>query len=633
MDFEKSSIERLKRALYSRNENIVPKEKRTPVHGQQPTIPTDWGETHTFDVYTDSMSKKPSTFFGTFLKFSFVFFVICLLIASYIFFGGTNTISSNNVDIAIVAPSSVSSGEELDLGLTVSNKNRTDLENVALYIDYPLGSQVVNTADRILSHEKIDLGTINQGSTKDYSVRTLLFGAKDAVKTFTFRLEYSVKGSNAVFSKEKTFDISIGSSPLILNTSAPEEITSGDMVTFTTDVTSNSAVTVKNTLVKIDYPYGFTYKSSNIPPIKGTTTWSIGDLKNGDKKTITISGTLIGQNLEDRSFRVSAGTGVLSTDQTFDTDLAVSISTIGIRKSFFNLTATSGSGEPAHFGNLVPVVISLENTLPDKITHVQIEATIDGNVLDQSQVSPANGGYYRSNVNKILWDKNGTDSLSQILPGDSVQLSFSLASLPNSVTTRMIKNPHMTAHIVVTGNREGATPGIVSSSADIDIRIASVATLDAKSYKNTGPLSNTGPVPPKVDKESTYTITWTLTNTTNDLKNAMLSATLPTGIEWKNMTSPTGEKITYNPDTRVVSWNIGDIFAGTGFMYSAKEASFMVGLTPSANQVGSAPTLLSDTAFTADDGYASTTVSASAPSVTTAFSDFSYKPGTDRVVK
>ena len=45
MEFEKSSIERLKRTLYSRNEKIVPKEKRTPVAERKADISTDWGTT------------------------------------------------------------------------------------------------------------------------------------------------------------------------------------------------------------------------------------------------------------------------------------------------------------------------------------------------------------------------------------------------------------------------------------------------------------------------------------------------------------------------------------------------------------------------------------------------------------
>ena len=528
MDFEKSSIEKLKRALYSRDENIVPKEKRTTLQGDEQNVAENWGEKHSFDIYSTpmSMTKESNTFFNKFLKISLWFFVACLLVAGYVFWGGSYSISSNNVDIEILAPSSVSSGEELDLGLSVLNKNKTDLEEASLYIDYPLGSQAVNTTDRILSHEKIDLGTILHGTTKDYSARTLLFGPKDTVKTFTFRLEYKVKGSNAVFSKEKTLDVSIGSSPILLNATAPKELTSGDTVTLSIDITSNSAVPIKNTLVKVDYPYGFTYKSSNQSPFSGNTLWSIGDLKNGDKKTLTISGTMVGQNLEDRSFRVSAGTGVLSTSKNFDTELALSIVTVGIRKSFFDLSVTTENNGVGSIGETMPITIGWENTLPDRIINANITAVVDGNVFDNSAVFPNNGGFYRSLNNTITWDKNSTDNLSEIFPGVNGQVGFSLTSISNPIKIQSIKNPHINVHVVIKGDKVGTDPAPVSSSADLVVRFPSTLTLSAKTYRETGPFQNTGPIPPRVDKESTYTVTWSLTNTTNDLKNAFVSAIL-----------------------------------------------------------------------------------------------------------
>src|SRR3989344_7741004 len=121
MEFEKSSIERLKRTLYSRNEKIVPKEKRTPVSGHEVNVPENWGKPADFNFSPDSinplMTKSKNSFFNKFLFYSFVFFLAALGIAGFIFFGGLNIISSNNLDIKITAPSSISSGEDLSVGL------------------------------------------------------------------------------------------------------------------------------------------------------------------------------------------------------------------------------------------------------------------------------------------------------------------------------------------------------------------------------------------------------------------------------------------------------------------------------------------------------------------------------------
>ncbi len=630
---EESSIERLKRTLYSRNEDVVPKEKRTPVAGREIDAPIDWGAPKSFALSPEEMKRKNNSFFNKFLLGSLGFFFISLCIALFIFFGGLNTISSNNLDVKIVAPTSVSSGEELDMGITVINGNRTNLEGVSLSIQYPSGAESVDQNNKILTRDKIDLGTINNGQASEYTVRVLLFGEKDAIKTFTFTIQYTIKGSNAVFSKEKTYDVVIGSSPILLDVSSPKEINSGQTVKIFVDVTSNSSVPLKDTLIRVDYPYGFTYKDSNIKPLRTNSIWDIGDLKNGDKKTLTISGVLVGQNEEDRSFVISAGTQSQDNAKDFDTTLAASTITIGIRKSFFDLSVGSNEVSSAKVAQIVPVEIKWQNTLPDKILNNHIEATISGNAFDRSKVSVSDGGFFQSVNNVILWDKNSTADLATFSPGDVGQVSFSVASISNLTQGTIVKNPHIDVHVNMTGDRSGSNAENISSSQDYSIKINSILGLSNRSLRDNGTFNNTGPVPPKADTETTYTINWVLTNSTNDLNDVTVSTTLPAGVEWKGEISPSSERVSYSPDTRTVTWSIGSISYGIGYIYSPKQVYFKVGLTPSVNQVGSSPFLTSEVDSTAIDTYTQKPISVSVGGVSTKYSDPTFIFGRDIVVK
>ncbi len=633
MQSEESSIERLKRNLYSRNEKLVPKEKRTPVGPHDSDTPTNWGESPSFDVSLEDMTKKNNSFFNKFLLGSLLFFFISLGAALFIFFGGINMISSNNLDVKIVAPSSVSSGEELLISLSIVNTNRTDLEGATLFIDYPSGSQSVGEDSKSLSHEKVDLGTIVKGGNSDYTARTLLFGEKDSVKTFIFRIEYKVKGSNAVFSKEKTYDVLIGSSPVLLKVDYPKEINSGQTVVLSIDITSNSAVPLKNSLIKIEYPYGFTYKESNMTPLRDNSVWNIGDLKNGDKKTLVVKGILVGQNLEDRSFRISSGVESSTNSKDFDVPLSDSVVTVGIRKSFFDLSIFSQGAGVGRVGDTIPIDVKFYNTLPDKILNSHIEILLGGNALDRNRVGTSNGGFFQSVNNTILWDKNTTNPLTSISPGDSGQVSFSVASISNAVQARQIKNPHIDVHVTMTGDRGGTDSASISSTEDFTIKISTQVSLTARTFRDIGPFTNTGSIPPKADKESTYTVTWTLTNTTNDLKDAVVTTSLPPGVTWKGETSPGGESITYNPDTKTVSWNVGNASSGVGFTSSPKEVSFKIGFTPSLSQVGSAPALTSSSEISATDIYTEKQIITAVQPVTTQFSDPSFTSGKETVTK
>jgi hypothetical protein len=631
MDFDKSRIERLKRALYSRDENVVPKEKRTPVSEKEYDVPQNWGAPQSFDLTSEEMVKHDNTFFNKFLVISLIFFFIALGLAVFIFFGGLNMISSNNLDLKITAPSSISSGEEFDMSISIVNGNRTDLEVTNLFIDYPDGAENPTGDNGALTHEKINLGVIPKGGTKNYSVRALLFGEKDSVKTFSLRIEYQVKGSNATFSKEKTYEVGIGSSPLLLNVSYPKEINSGQEMTLSIDITSNSPVVIKNALIKVDYPYGFTYKSSNIKPLRDNSVWNIGDLKNGDKKTLNVTGILVGQNMEDRSFRVSAGTPDSSASNDFDNSLAQTDAVVGIRKSFFGLSLEAGTNAVVKFGQPINIAIKYQNTLPDQVVNSRITATLSGNALDRNAVSAGDGGFFQSIDNKVLWDKNSTNSLNLMQPGEQSQVSVSVASFNNPAQIRAIKNPHIDLHVVMTGDRTGSDAASVSSSADISIKILSTIELTAKTFRDSGPFNNTGLIPPRADKETTYTVTLNLTNTTNDLKNTVVTAILPAGVSWKAETSPGTERISYNPDNRTVTWNLGNVSSGVGFNYSPKSVSFKVGLTPSLNQVGSSPFLVTQIDAIATDSYTNTTIETAAPGVTTVYGDPTFRQGNEIV--
>ncbi|KND50729.1 MAG: hypothetical protein AB198_01345 [Parcubacteria bacterium C7867-003] len=627
---DESSIERLKRTLYSRNENLVPKEKRTPVSPRDSDVPTNWGDKPEFGISPEVTMKKNNSFFNRFLLGSLVFFLLSIGIASYIFFGGVNTISSNNLTVDIVAPTSISSGEELSVGLSIVNGNRTDLEDVSLFVTYPEGAQSVTEEDKPIVHDEIKLGTIAKGATMEHVIRTILFGEKDVVKSFNFRIEYRVKGSNATFSKEKIYDVIIGSSPILLEVKYPKEVNSNQEITISLEITSNSSVPIKDALVKIEYPYGFTYKSSSIKPIRDNYVWSIGDLKNGDKKTIDVVGTLLGQNLEDRSFRISAGTKTGSV-YDFDTTLVSSTITMGIRKSFFDL-AVSTNNSVSGPGDSILALIKWQNTLPDKVFDSRIEAVVSGNVFDRSRVFVGEGGFYRSVDDTILWDKNTTDSLIEMSPGESGQVSLTLNSFYNLVQPKLIKNPYITVRVNMTGERSGRDGGTISSAENVTFKISSVMNLSTKTFRGVGPFANIGPIPPKADKESTYTVNWLLTNTTSDLKDAVVRAELPPGVSWKGEFSPSTEKVTYNPSTRVVSWDIGNVSAGTGFIYSPKQVYFKVGIIPSINQVNQAPVLVSNSDASATDTYSEKQLKVSGLPATTKFSDPSFSGGQDQVV-
>lgn len=632
MSIEDDRIEKLKRKLYSRTSEPV-LDVRSTVLDESEAVKNSWGNDSGLKIPEDMRhSSHTHPILKKFLFGALLFFVLSVALSAYLFFGGGNLISSSNVDIKIAGPSVVASGEEVDLNISLINQNHADLQTVVLSIEYPTGASADKDASLPLVHSSDSVGTIPSGSTVDRAIKIFLLGDKDEVKTITLKLEYQVAGSNAVFSKVKKYDITIGSSPVILNVASPQEVSAGQEISFNASVSSNSSSLLRNVVLVAEYPYGFTFNSSSQTAKQGNTVWNLGDLKSGDKKTIVISGTLQAQDGEQRTFKFSVGTKIPGSTKDVDTVLSQANPTITVSKPFIDAHMAFAGDEsasiPTNAGDNMSGLITFSNTLPEQIHDVSASVVLTGSALDRQSVQVGGGGFYQSSNNTILWDKNSVQSFNQINPGDSKNISFSFTTLRLPVGT---KNPTVQAVLTVRGTRTSSSGAVGDVSVVIakTIKINANLTLVAKSLQG-GPIVNTGSHPPRAESPSAYTINWALSNMWNDVSGAKVTTTLPTYMEWTGQVSPSTANIMYNSGTRTIVWSPDSVSAGAGFTVSPKEVFFQVKINPSLSQVGSAPNLISSISFVGNDTFSGKNISFTLPALTTVTNDFG---GTGYVTK
>jgi hypothetical protein len=188
--------------------------------------------------------------------------------------------------------------------------------------------------------------------------------------------------------------------------------------------------------------------------------------------------------------------------------------------------------------------------------------------------------------------------------------------------------------ITVTGTRAvNGTPEILYTDSKL-LKISSFLKLLSRGFRSIGPFENSGPFPPKVDNETTYTITWTATDSWNDVKGAKVVAILPPNVKWTGYTSPDSENITYDNTSGQVVWNVGDMKANTGSTYPTREVSFQVSITPSVSQLGQDVPLLNEAVISGTDAFSGARVGETKAQVTTNItSDPQYNEGIGRVVQ
>ncbi|MDB5254691.1 MAG: hypothetical protein JWL92_67, partial [Candidatus Nomurabacteria bacterium] len=147
-----------------------------------------------------------------------------------------------------------------------------------------------------------------------------------------------------------------------------------------------------------------------------------------------------------------------------------------------------------------------------------------------------------------------------------------------------------------------------------------------------GPFKNTGPFPSKADQNTTYTVTCTARPSENHVTNVTASAVLPAGVTWVGAIAPTGSAISYNTETRAITWNAG-VLPQASSASQIKTVSFQISVRPPKAQIGQPLQLLGETTVVGTDGAVNVPLTITRPALTTALSsDPQYRQGKDRVL-
>ncbi len=651
-DSEKNKLNKLERKLYSRNGPSIIDTGRSEFKGKEegPVNIDETGETKenwpemktdNFDELArrvSNMAHKKHSFVKKIFIFSVLFFVVACGVVAYVFWGGGNVVSSKNVDIKVVGPISVGGGQEVSFDVNIINNNNVDLSSASLSVKYPDGTRSAADLSRPLTQERFTLETIKSGQSFDQNIKAVFFGDKDSVKQIQISLEYRVQNSSALFYKEKIYEISISSAPVIITPTYPKEVNSGQEISFNIEVASNSKDKINNFLVKVEYPFGFNFESASPRASFNNNIWKFSGLEPGEKKTISIKGNIIGQNNEERVFKINAGEASENDERQIAVPFSQLTESVTVKKPFIGLGVFIG-GQNGDFstqgGSQVNTELKIMNNLPSRMFNTSVEVSFRGGALNEPSIVPSNNGFYQSSNDTILWDKRSVPGLSDMDPGAEQDLSFRLEPLLYSKIASGAK-PDIEMTITAKGERilDSGSVEQVSATETRKIVLATDLLLTAKTTRSLGTIENSGPIPPKADTPTTYTVVWSITNTFNQVSNVEVRATLPSYVKWTNLKSPAAEILSFNTITNEIVWNVGSVLPNTGFSSSKKEIYFQLEFLPSVSQVGQAPILMGEASLSGVDKITGLKIESKVPAVTTNFyGDPDFKVGDDRVVQ
>jgi hypothetical protein len=463
-------------------------------------------------------------------------------------------------------------------------------------------------------------------------------GAEGEHKTIIVELEYRIKDSSAIFVADAEYEITFATSPATVSIEANEEAISGQRMIIMATVSSNAEVPIKDVLLQVEYPFGFTLAEATPEANEQGNFWVIGDLNPGDQRAVRIEGTLEGQEGDERVFHFTLGTREKKDVVSVDSALSVVQHRVAIERPFIALSVvpnknSDGVASAVAPGQFVNVSIPWKNNLPSAITDLVIVAQISGVALNGRDIR-VQDGFYRSSDSTIIWDKATTQGdFAKVEAGEAGSVNFSF-QVPSADTIASERNPQVAVVANAAARRaEGNVPETLQSSASYTMKIGTKMAILSEAFYHLDP-GRSGPLPPKVHEETTYAVVWSVANTTNKVTGASITGVLPPNVRWLGQFTE-GERYTYNGEDGTITWHIGDLEPGIGVGGTdPRSVFFRVGLTPSTSQVGDTPPILVQQVFRATDTFAETEITESMEDLTTDLrTDAGFIPDEGKVVQ
>jgi hypothetical protein len=642
-------IEELKKKLYSQGAEL-PKMKHVKLHEHHISVDRGWDEkdqmgedeSQLISIKKDTdVTSKVYSFLKGLTVFAVVFLLSAIAIAYYYFQVNPNMISGANIELSVSGPTIISAGQDLSLDINIFNNNNEALELVDLIMTYPDGTRRADDKVTDLITDRFPIGDIPAGGTERITAKSILLGEEGSVKDVRVAIEYKLPGTNSLFVKEKVYPISISTGPVSITVDSVKEITPEQNTKFVVSVKSNSSDVIKGVVLNAEYPFGYNYISASPEPSSSNNSWRLGDVAPGETKKIEISAKIFGQANQERTVRFFAGTAQSKNPNEIDTTFASFSQTINLKAPFLGAdVAINGSGDEivvANSGQLIQGEILWKNNLDVPIHDVLIEGKLTGTAVDRGTVTVING-FYKSDNDTLYWEKSNESQMEDVAPGKSGTSRFSMSvfDLTKDLAANL-RRPEITLNFTVKGNRlnENKVSEEVTSQSSRKIRIVSDLGMETKLFYNDGPFKNTGPMPPKVDTKTTYTVNVKVNNSYNTVRGLVYTAKLPIYVKWLGRVSPTtaSSTVTYDAEDRTVTWKAGDVAPGAGYISNPKEMSYQLEFMPSLSQTNQSPIIVTAQKIAGTDSFTNTVIGVTGHSLNTQIRfDSKYDMTLDKVV-
>lgn len=561
--------------------------------------------------------------------------IISLLLGLFIIFGATvagfwifkpsPSYSGNNINLEIKAPFTISSGDNIDYQIKLTDNEGVSLTNAKLTVNFPDGFIFINSnlpAQEATTGQNPKLKTwqindIFPGQTQLLDINGTLIGAIGSNQVMSAALSYTPANFSSEFEKTNSFSTQINDSLAAITSEYTTQVANDEIteIKIKLDNKSND-LPLTDLEADLNFPAEFSLMEiqllnsgqsakpldakslSAAKPVPSPQVTAISGLLPQEEKTIIYRGKFkvaATKNIDlNWQLKLKGPTG----DYLVQQDNKLSFEVINGELLTNLIIQGSNQDKAVNYGDNLNYLLSIENKSQKTLGDLKVRAVIDSPLIDWNSLTDSNKGVQTDN--QILWTPDQIPGLANLLPGDEINISFqlklkNLADLANVNPENLLTKSYFETQVNKINNADNqlqAESNTIVNQLNTDLAISSEGRYFGPNSETLG----SGPLPPIVGQKTTYKIFWKLTNSLHDISNIIVKAKLPDYVNYESQENLSTGDLTTNKNNEVV-WQI------SGIPSSVHEATatFSISLTPSSSDAGKILTLLQEGALTATD--------------------------------
>ncbi len=514
-------------------------------------------------------------------------------IAGYWYWQG-NPFSKEILKLEILGPSNTSASNEITYTVKYKNNGDVRLEEPRLIFEFPEYTLLAEGDSRRIEIGPEELGDIYPGEEKTFQFKGRLLGKQGDVKIAKAMLSYMPKNLQARYESETTFSTIIDSVPLTFDFDLPSKVESGRDFDFSLNYFSSSDQPLTNLSIKIEYPEGFEFLNSK-PSGIDKTEWEIPFLNRADGGRVEIKGKLLGELREYKIFKAIIGIWrddefIVLKEATRGTEITKP------QLSVFQLI-NGQNNYIASPGDILHYEIFFRNISDEPFQDLFLAVSLDGLGFDYDTIK-VDSGQFKKGDHSIMWDWRSVSKLKFLSRGEEGKVEFWVDLRDNWDNGGTLKTSVLVSEI----------------KEEFETKVNSKLEIAQKADYNDEVFGNSGPNPPEVGQETTYTVVWQMNNSFNNVNNVRVKAVLPSSVKLTGKIFPESEssKFAYDSGSREVVWMISDVEKG-----AFSSIAFQVSLNPNASQIGQTATIINKAVISGEDQWTEVFVNNTSPTVKT----------------